>query len=124
MRTINFPRLEAVQIALLANDKYLRFALINEDAIPLRTSSHLCAYQLRRRLSLNMKACVATTIFISLIAGGIAQECPELPDTGVDFGGAVGPYPEDVPSGCSAFEVLVGTSRWRHLQCTSHADGL
>jgi hypothetical protein len=36
------------------------------------------------------------------------QSCPELPETGIDFGSAVGPYPEDVPSGCSAFEILVG----------------
>jgi hypothetical protein len=65
-----------------------------------------------------MKPFVATTIFVSFIAGSIAQECPEIPETGVDFGAAVGPYPEDVPSGCSAFEVLVGTSRWRQLYFT------
>ena len=37
-----------------------------------------------------------------------AQTCPEIPDTGVEFGAPVGPFPEDIPSGCSAFEILVG----------------
>jgi hypothetical protein len=39
----------------------------------------------------------------------LAQTCPEIPDNDVEFGEAVGPFPEDVPAGCSEFEVLVGT---------------
>lgn len=55
------------------------------------------------------------------------QSCPEIPETGIDFGAAVGPFPEDVPSGCSAFEILVGKSTFpidklsHHLSTHPHA---
>jgi hypothetical protein len=38
-----------------------------------------------------------------------AQECPELPG-GVEVGPGYPPDPNDIPSGCSAFEILVGSS--------------
>ncbi|KAL2261877.1 hypothetical protein VTK26DRAFT_3109 [Humicola hyalothermophila] len=40
------------------------------------------------------------------------SECPELPDTGVDFGAPVPMHPEHIPEGCSDYEILVarGTS--------------
>ena len=42
-----------------------------------------------------------------------AQECPELPDTGVVMGEPVPMHPEHIPSGCSAYEILVGECSWR-----------
>ncbi|KAI9170730.1 cutinase-like protein [Paramyrothecium foliicola] len=39
------------------------------------------------------------------IAAVRAQECPETPD--VDIGNGVPPRPEDIPAGCSDFEILV-----------------
>ena len=45
------------------------------------------------------------SLFVRLAAG---QECPELPDTGVNMGDPVPMRPEDIPDGCSDFEILVG----------------
>lgn len=45
---------------------------------------------------------------VGLIATGIAQTCPPLPNTGVEIGEPVPINPGDIPAGCSAFEVLVG----------------
>ncbi|WYZ42517.1 hypothetical protein EsH8_VI_000216 [Colletotrichum jinshuiense] len=41
-----------------------------------------------------------------------AQECPEIPDTGVTIGDPVPIRPQDIPAGCSDYEILVarGTS--------------
>lgn len=36
------------------------------------------------------------------------QECPEVPETGVEIGEPVPINPGDIPAGCSDFEVLVG----------------
>lgn len=36
------------------------------------------------------------------------QECPEVPETGVEIGDPVPINPGDIPPGCSDFEVLVG----------------
>ena len=46
---------------------------------------------------------------------GLAQEeCPPLPDTGVTIGEPVPIVPGDIPSGCSPFEILVGTLSISH----------
>lgn len=37
------------------------------------------------------------------------EECPDLPDTGVTIGEPVPVHPEDIPAGCSDYEILVGT---------------
>lgn len=50
---------------------------------------------------------------VSLLAFTTAQECGEAPEGALDgFGKAIGPFPQDIPTGCSAFEILVarGTS--------------
>lgn len=39
-----------------------------------------------------------------------AQECPEIPDTGVTIGDPVPIRPQDIPAGCSDYEILVGGS--------------
>ena len=44
-------------------------------------------------------------LFIGIALG---QECPETPD--VEIGPAVPPRPQDIPAGCSDFEILVGMS--------------
>ena len=49
-------------------------------------------------------------ILLSIIIGAtVGQDCPELPDTGVTIGEPVPVNPDDIPSGCSAYEILVGT---------------
>lgn len=63
-----------------------------------------------------------TTLFLafSIAATGLGQQaCPEIPDTGVEIGEPVPIKPEDIPRGCSPFEILVGmatafvwVSRW------------
>ncbi|KAH8179547.1 cutinase domain-containing protein [Sarocladium implicatum] len=52
------------------------------------------------------------TILAMLIAAAMSQECPEIPDNDIEIGEPVPIRPEDIPSGCSAFEILVarGTS--------------
>ncbi|PKS04923.1 hypothetical protein jhhlp_008289 [Lomentospora prolificans] len=55
----------------------------------------------------------ASLVYLVLLGLAAAQtECPELPDTGVDFGQPVPMKPEDIPAGCSDYEILVarGTS--------------
>lgn len=55
-----------------------------------------------------MKNFISIT-FLSLVARLVnSQECPELPDTGVNMGDPVPMKPEDIPAGCSDFEILVG----------------
>lgn len=50
---------------------------------------------------------------LSLVARfASGQECPELPDTGVNMGDPVPMRPEDIPVGCSDFEILVGKLSW------------
>jgi hypothetical protein len=44
-------------------------------------------------------------LFIGIALG---QQCPETPD--VDIGAGVPPRPQDIPAGCSDFEILVGMS--------------
>lgn len=47
--------------------------------------------------------------FVLLARLSLAQEdCPPLPETGVQIGEPVPIVPEDKPAGCSAFEILVG----------------
>lgn len=36
------------------------------------------------------------------------EDCPPLPETGVQIGEPVPIVPGDIPAGCSAFEILVG----------------
>ena len=36
------------------------------------------------------------------------DSCPEIPDTGVTIGEPVPPRPQDIPPGCSDYEILVG----------------
>lgn len=46
---------------------------------------------------------------LSLSSIGFGQEtCPTIPDTGVEIGEPVPPKPDDIPKGCSAYEILVG----------------
>ena len=53
----------------------------------------------------------ASLVYLVLLGLAAAQtECPELPDTGVDFGQPVPMKPEDIPAGCSDYEILVGKS--------------
>ena len=47
-----------------------------------------------------------------LLGAAVSQECPEIPDNDIEIGEPVPIRPEDVPSGCSAFEILVGQSLW------------
>lgn len=42
------------------------------------------------------------------LASAQDAECPELPETGVEIGEPVPINPNDIPPGCSDFEVLVG----------------
>lgn len=42
------------------------------------------------------------------LASAQSEECPELPDTGVNMGEPVPMKPEDIPKGCSDYEILVG----------------
>lgn len=53
----------------------------------------------------------AFVIAATFHAFSLAQECPELPDTGVSIGEPVPIHPEHIPAGCSDFEVLVGMVR-------------
>jgi hypothetical protein len=54
-----------------------------------------------------------------LAAHATAQVCPEIPGTGVTIGDPVPMKPENIPAGCSDFEILVarGTSE------PDYADG-
>lgn len=47
----------------------------------------------------------------------LAQECPEIPDNDIIIGEPVPLHPEDIPQGCSKYEILVGKPdcRIRHL---------
>lgn len=47
--------------------------------------------------------------FALLARPSLTQEnCPPLPETGVQIGEPVPIVPGDIPAGCSAFEILVG----------------
>jgi hypothetical protein len=59
-----------------------------------------------------------------LFTACIAQEtCPQLPDTGVEIGQPVPIKPEDIPRGCSNFEILVGSTHPPIFHPDSIADG-
>ena len=45
------------------------------------------------------------------LRGVASQTCPEIPDTGVVIGDPVPIRPEDIPPGCSDFEILVGMKK-------------
>ena len=45
---------------------------------------------------------------MSLVLVAAQDNCPEVPDTGVTIGEPVPIHPEDIPAGCSDFEILVG----------------
>lgn len=53
-----------------------------------------------------MRLVIAAAPFLASLAR--AQACPEIPDTGVHIGDPVPMRPEDIPEGCSDYEVLVG----------------
>lgn len=48
-------------------------------------------------------------LFLSLSSICSTQEsCPAIPETGVTIGDPVPIKPEDIPRGCSPYEILVG----------------
>ena len=49
---------------------------------------------------------------LAAVAAQGSDTCPELPDTGVTIGDPVPIRPQDIPAGCSAYEILVGKC-WR-----------
>jgi hypothetical protein len=53
---------------------------------------------------------ISRTFIIGLLhlGGVVSQTCPEIPDTGVIIGEPVPIRPEDIPPGCSDYEILVG----------------
>ena len=54
---------------------------------------------------------IAPLVTLAFCAISTAQEeCPELPDSGVEIGEPVPIVPDDIPKGCSDYEVLVGQS--------------
>ena len=60
---------------------------------------------------------------LSLFTACLAQEtCPELPDTGIEIGQPVPIKPEDIPQGCSNFEILVGTIYLTYTENTTSSD--
>jgi cutinase len=63
---------------------------------------------------------ISRTFIIGLLhlGGVVSQTCPEIPDTGVTIGEPVPIRPEDIPPGCSDYEILVarGTSEPNYEQ--------
>ncbi|KAK1638878.1 cutinase-domain-containing protein [Colletotrichum phormii] len=59
-----------------------------------------------------IKLVALSALSLSVVHGQGTDDCPELPETGVTIGDPVPIRPEDVPAGCSDFEILVarGTS--------------
>jgi hypothetical protein len=53
------------------------------------------------------KFLLAPFLFVACIA---QETCPELPNTGVEIGQPVPIKPENIPRGCSNFEILVGST--------------
>ncbi|KAK7445679.1 hypothetical protein CaCOL14_002249 [Colletotrichum acutatum] len=53
-----------------------------------------------------------SVLSLSVVNGQGTDDCPEIPETGVTIGDPVPIRPEDIPAGCSDFEILVarGTS--------------
>lgn len=50
-----------------------------------------------------------SVLFLSLSSICSTQEaCPAIPETGVTIGDPVPIKPEDIPRGCSPYEILVG----------------
>ncbi|KAK1541490.1 cutinase [Colletotrichum paranaense] len=59
-----------------------------------------------------IKLVALSVLSLSVVNGQSTDECPEVPETGVTIGDPVPIRPEDIPAGCSDFEILVarGTS--------------
>ncbi|KAK1659748.1 cutinase-domain-containing protein [Colletotrichum godetiae] len=59
-----------------------------------------------------IKLVALSALSLSVVHGQGTDDCPELPETGVTIGDPVPIRPEDIPAGCSDFEILVarGTS--------------
>ncbi|KAL2880820.1 hypothetical protein SGCOL_003847 [Colletotrichum sp. CLE4] len=59
-----------------------------------------------------IKLVALSALSLSVVHGQGTDDCPELPETGVTIGDPVPIRPEDIPVGCSDFEILVarGTS--------------
>ncbi|KXH50013.1 hypothetical protein CSIM01_07271 [Colletotrichum simmondsii] len=59
-----------------------------------------------------IKLVALSVLSLSVVNGQGTDECPEIPETGVTIGDPVPIRPEDIPAGCSDFEILVarGTS--------------
>ncbi|KAJ0298224.1 hypothetical protein COL516b_010147 [Colletotrichum fioriniae] len=58
------------------------------------------------------KLVALSVLSLSVVNGQGTDDCPEIPETGVTIGDPVPIRPEDIPAGCSDFEILVarGTS--------------
>ncbi|KAG7042825.1 cutinase family protein [Colletotrichum scovillei] len=59
-----------------------------------------------------IKLVALSVLSLSVVNGQGTDECPEIPETGITIGDPVPIRPEDIPAGCSDFEILVarGTS--------------
>lgn len=55
-----------------------------------------------------MRLSIALGFGFALSISAQGQECPEVPETGIEIGDPVPINPGDIPAGCSDFEVLVG----------------
>lgn len=55
------------------------------------------------------KLVALSVLSLSVVNGQGTDDCPEIPETGVTIGDPVPIRPEDIPAGCSDFEILVGS---------------
>lgn len=55
-----------------------------------------------------IKLVALSVLSLSVVNGQGTDECPEIPETGITIGDPVPIRPEDIPAGCSDFEILVG----------------
>lgn len=78
----------------------IRCPLLIFNAVLIRRILDIQNHEMKNLFSLGVLSVVAR------VAAG--QTCPELPETGVTMGEPVPMRPEDIPGGCSEFEILVG----------------
>lgn len=78
----------------------IRCPLLTCNTVLIRRILAIQNHEMKNLFSLGVLSIVAR------VAAG--QTCPELPETGVTMGEPVPMRPEDIPGGCSEFEILVG----------------
>jgi hypothetical protein len=115
-RGFGLPRFAVVAQSNLGDVEYGKRGYIFEEYCVIKNA--LVSREVQEILSLSKNCCIKaimhftlTTLVLTLALSSICstqETCPAIPETGVTIGDPVPIKPEDIPRGCSPYEILVG----------------